>query len=118
MKAATLTDQSSILDELARLERNKSRRLARDKAKGLGTAASPEAAGSPAADGTTPTTPAATAAPSGRGRGAGAAGTTQRKCANCGQVGHIKTNKKLCPLCEYLLLPLKHHGGSLARSLG
>lgn len=26
---------------------------------------------------------------------------TQRKCANCGQVGHIKTNKKLVlmPLC-------------------
>ncbi|KAK4659014.1 hypothetical protein QC762_106590 [Podospora pseudocomata] len=23
---------------------------------------------------------------------------TTRKCANCGQVGHIKTNKKLCPL--------------------
>ncbi|KAI9786794.1 MAG: hypothetical protein M1816_007801 [Peltula sp. TS41687] len=23
---------------------------------------------------------------------------TLRKCANCGQVGHIKTNKKLCPL--------------------
>ncbi|KAK0624633.1 hypothetical protein B0T17DRAFT_247672 [Bombardia bombarda] len=26
-----------------------------------------------------------------------ATGTT-RKCANCGQIGHIKTNKKLCPL--------------------
>jgi hypothetical protein len=25
------------------------------------------------------------------------AGTT-RKCANCGQVGHIKTNKSKCPL--------------------
>ena len=25
-----------------------------------------------------------------------ATGTT-RKCANCGQIGHIKTNKKLCP---------------------
>jgi hypothetical protein len=24
--------------------------------------------------------------------------TTSRKCANCGQTGHIKTNKKLCPL--------------------
>jgi transcription initiation factor TFIID subunit 1 len=23
---------------------------------------------------------------------------TTRKCANCGQVGHIKTNKKLCPM--------------------
>jgi transcription initiation factor TFIID subunit 1, fungi type len=25
-------------------------------------------------------------------------GGTTRKCANCGQIGHIKTNKKLCPL--------------------
>ncbi|KAJ4400103.1 hypothetical protein N0V85_005844 [Neurospora sp. IMI 360204] len=25
-------------------------------------------------------------------------GTTTRKCANCGAEGHIKTNKKLCPL--------------------
>ncbi|KAF3936806.1 hypothetical protein ABW19_dt0203694 [Dactylella cylindrospora] len=25
-------------------------------------------------------------------------GGTTRKCANCGQVGHIKTNKKMCPL--------------------
>ena len=30
---------------------------------------------------------------------------TQRKCANCGQVGHIKTNKKSvrnskCPFCN------------------
>lgn len=25
-------------------------------------------------------------------------GGTTRKCANCGQVGHIKTNKKLCPM--------------------
>ncbi|KAK3350459.1 hypothetical protein B0H65DRAFT_545582 [Neurospora tetraspora] len=27
-----------------------------------------------------------------------ATGTTTRKCANCGAEGHIKTNKKLCPL--------------------
>lgn len=30
----------------------------------------------------------------GRGKAVG----TQRRCANCGQAGHIKTNKKLCPL--------------------
>ena len=23
--------------------------------------------------------------------------STTRKCANCGMVGHIRTNKKLCP---------------------
>jgi len=27
---------------------------------------------------------------------------TTRKCANCGQVGHIKTNKKyVCPFCSH-----------------
>lgn len=30
--------------------------------------------------------------------GQGNAGGIQRRCANCGQVGHIKTNKRLCPL--------------------
>lgn len=34
----------------------------------------------------------------GGGRKKKEAQATQRKCANCGQVGHIKTNKKLCPL--------------------
>ncbi|CAN9283767.1 unnamed protein product [Alternaria alternata] len=28
----------------------------------------------------------------------GKGGVTPRKCANCGKVGHIKTNKQLCPL--------------------
>ncbi|OBT38688.1 hypothetical protein VE00_10844 [Pseudogymnoascus sp. WSF 3629] len=72
-----------VRKELARLERNKERRHAREKQKGIfrgpeGTAD----AGSPSA------TPAADAAPKG----------TSRKCANCGQAGHIKTNKKLCPM--------------------
>lgn len=63
--------------ELVRLQRNKERRIARDKQKGLhvdGNAESPISPASPAA------------APVQKG--------TQRKCANCGQVGHIKTNKK------------------------
>ncbi|KAI9756377.1 MAG: Autophagy protein 22 [Chaenotheca gracillima] len=76
-------DQKRIQEELARLERNKDRRIARDKAKGIihpdGSAASPNSPGSPSTVNT---------------KSAG----TQRKCANCGQVGHIKTNKKLCPL--------------------
>lgn len=28
---------------------------------------------------------------------AGGKQATARKCANCGQTGHIKTNKKVCP---------------------
>jgi transcription initiation factor TFIID subunit 1 len=64
-------------DELNRLERNKDRRLTREKQK-AGTAGSPGS----------PDSPAGVTKPAG----------TQRKCANCGQVGHIKTNKKLCPL--------------------
>ena len=71
--------------ELARLERNRERRKAREKqkrGKSLGTdiaasAASPEGSATPAA------------------AVEKATGTT-RKCANCGQAGHIKTNKKYC----------------------
>ncbi|GAB1310553.1 Histone acetyl transferase-2 [Madurella fahalii] len=68
--------------EQERLEKNKERRKKREKQKklqqklkdgGAGDEGSPE-----------PSTEKVT-------------GTT-RKCANCGQVGHIKTNKKLCPL--------------------
>ena len=69
--------------ELARLERNKERRQAREKQKGIlptdGTDDVAVEAGSPG-------TPA-----SGVHKGTGG---TSRKCANCGQVGHIKTNKK------------------------
>ncbi|KAG5302670.1 transcription factor TFIID complex subunit Taf111 [Histoplasma capsulatum G186AR] len=66
--------------ELQRLQRNKERRHARERQKGITSdVASPGGANSPT-----------TAVPKGGG--------TQRKCANCGQVGHIKTNKKLCPL--------------------
>ncbi|KAK2742278.1 hypothetical protein FQN55_007947 [Onygenales sp. PD_40] len=67
--------------ELQRLQRNKERRHAREKQKGItsdSAGMSPGAANSP-------------------GPG-GPKGGTLRKCANCGQVGHIKTNKKLCPL--------------------
>jgi transcription initiation factor TFIID subunit 1 len=73
--------------EIARLKRNKERRLAREKQKGRQSTIEPkeENTGSPSA------TPAQTIEkPVG----------TARKCANCGQVGHIKTNKKYCPNCE------------------
>ncbi|PYH87602.1 putative transcription factor TFIID complex 145 kDa subunit [Aspergillus ellipticus CBS 707.79] len=59
--------------ELSRLNRNKERRFAREKQKGAGRGS----AGDSPAEGAS-------------GKSAG----TQRKCANCGQVGHIKTNKK------------------------
>lgn len=61
--------------ELARLKRNVERREGREKAKGIHNSAA-----------SVPGTPGA-----GTGKGAGA---TPRKCANCGEVGHIKTNKK------------------------
>ncbi|KAF1988187.1 hypothetical protein K402DRAFT_30707 [Aulographum hederae CBS 113979] len=63
-----------IQKEIARLNRNVERRHVREKAKANASASTP---GSPGASG---------------GPVKGAA--TQRKCANCGQVGHIKTNKK------------------------
>ncbi|KAI9793989.1 MAG: hypothetical protein M1835_006858 [Candelina submexicana] len=69
----------NLQTELARLERNKDRRIARDKQKGVFT----DGAGSPGS----PSSPAeANKKPAG----------TARKCANCGKVGHIKTNKKCC----------------------
>lgn len=55
--------------ELGRLNRNKERRFAREKQKG-GRGDSEDGTPNPKSAG------------------------TQRKCANCGQVGHIKTNKK------------------------
>jgi hypothetical protein len=73
--------------ELARLERNRERRFAREKAKGIAAPSPSEAGGAGS-----PTSPAGSAAiPSKQQQG------TQRKCANCGQVGHIKTNKKCAP---------------------
>ncbi|KAI4200202.1 MAG: hypothetical protein LQ346_002436 [Caloplaca aetnensis] len=72
--------QQILDDELARLERNKDRRLARDKQKGLRDV---DAADSPGL-------PSSAVVPPAKGVG------TSRKCANCGQQGHIKTNKKCC----------------------
>ncbi|KAL8979709.1 MAG: hypothetical protein Q9205_005024 [Flavoplaca limonia] len=70
--------QQAVAEELARLERNKDRRLARDKQKGARDCDKTNDPGSPSS---AARVPAKTAG-------------TQRKCANCGQVGHIKTNKK------------------------
>ncbi|KAJ5647110.1 Transcription initiation factor TFIID subunit 1domain of unknown function [Penicillium lividum] len=65
--------------ELTRLNRNKERRFAREKQKGISRSGDSPADGRPTG--------------------------TQRKCANCGQVGHIKTNKKLCPLLNGTMKP-------------
>jgi len=64
--------------EYARLARNIERREGREKAKGIHKSQTGEG----------------TFGTGGPGKG----GVTPRKCANCGEVGHIKTNKKLCPL--------------------
>ncbi|KAI0141561.1 hypothetical protein GGR57DRAFT_487455 [Xylariaceae sp. FL1272] len=69
--------------ELARLLKNQDRRQVREK-QGKGKKKKPEAAANPAAS----------PDPSGDKASVG----TTRKCANCGQVGHIKTNKSKCPL--------------------
>ncbi|KAG6063319.1 hypothetical protein E4U32_001375 [Claviceps aff. humidiphila group G2b] len=84
-----------IKKELERLEKNKARRQAREQQKELHQKASIGDAGSPGALDKIPT------------------GTT-RKCANCGQVGHIKTNKKLCPLLNGTMKTdngVAEHGG-------
>ena len=75
----------SVKKELARLERNKERRHAREKQKGIWKA--PEGMGADGA-GSPPAGTPSMDTPKG----------TTRKCANCGQAGHIKTNKKLCPM--------------------
>ncbi|OAA62283.1 transcription factor TFIID complex [Cordyceps fumosorosea ARSEF 2679] len=70
------TASTAIKKELERLEKNKARRQAREQQKELHQKAAAGDAGSPSTGGDRVLT-----------------GTT-RKCANCGQVGHIKTNKK------------------------
>lgn len=84
-----------INQEQARLIRNKERRLQREKSKSkLGPSVAAARASTPSGGPNDPDSPAPSIE-----KGAGApAGGTSRKCANCGQVGHIKTNKKLCPL--------------------
>ncbi|KAK4167270.1 putative transcription initiation factor [Cladorrhinum sp. PSN259] len=80
-KDAIILEKARIEQE--RLEKNKERRKKRERQKKLqqkskdGVTGGDEGSPEPSSD--------------------KVIGTT-RKCANCGQVGHIKTNKKLCPL--------------------
>ncbi|KAJ6261116.1 hypothetical protein Dda_3781 [Drechslerella dactyloides] len=78
---ADANKKAVLSTELARLLRNKERRQARErqnekKRKQLGI----EDDGTPK-------------------------GGTTRKCANCGMVGHIKTNKKMCPMLNGTMNP-------------
>jgi hypothetical protein len=91
----------SLEDELARLEKNKDRRLAREKAKGI-IAPSP-------ADTDMPPDDTVGGKPQPQG--------TQRKCANCGQVGHIKTNKKYGPACPMCKIPYGLKPSPLAQTV-
>ncbi|KAL6714653.1 hypothetical protein ACLMJK_008078 [Lecanora helva] len=77
--------EQRMKQELFRLQKNKERRLAREKGK-VHFDGVADSAGSPSS------------------LAAKTAGT-QRKCANCGQVGHIKTNKKLCPMLNGTMKP-------------
>lgn len=92
--------------ELMRIKRNAERREARERLKAKNGMASPAAAGSPGPSevegpSSNPTTNADSTPQKGKGRSKDG---TQRKCANCGLVGHIKTNRKsvtsfTCTLC-------------------
>lgn len=89
----TGSHENSVEKELSRLLKNQDRRQVREK-QGKGkkknastnvntiAAASPDASGDKASGGTT------------------------RKCANCGQVGHIKTNKRYWHYCHSILTSL------------
>lgn len=84
--------RAELEKELARISRNAERRVAREKAKGKPITSPAGGAGSPGgpsdADG------AATDGTPQKGNKRGKQDGTMRKCANCGQVGHIKTNRK------------------------
>ncbi|PVI07032.1 hypothetical protein DM02DRAFT_609405 [Periconia macrospinosa] len=67
---------AKLKQEMARLMRNMERREGREKAKGVHRTQT------------------------GDNAGPGKGGATPRKCANCGEVGHIKTNKKTLPTSQ------------------
>ncbi|KAK6355070.1 hypothetical protein TWF696_004195 [Orbilia brochopaga] len=91
---ADANKKAVLSTELARLLRNKERRQARErqnekKRKQLGI----EDDGTPK-------------------------GGTTRKCANCGMVGHIKTNKKMCPMLNGTMAAKNAAAGAAAEGGG
>ncbi|GAB7343634.1 hypothetical protein MBLNU457_1628t1 [Dothideomycetes sp. NU457] len=79
-------------EEILRLQKNIERSNARKRAKGI--VDSPSAANSPAGDGDNGADGAPTDGKPKKGRKKQNTEGTGRRCANCGQIGHIKTNKK------------------------
>ncbi|EME48941.1 hypothetical protein DOTSEDRAFT_67851 [Dothistroma septosporum NZE10] len=101
--------KEKLQKELARIQRNADRREARERLKKGKTAdgASHSAAASPGpsdADGPASAVNGNADGTPQKGKGRTKDGTA-RKCANCGQVGHIKTNRKLCPLLNGTMKP-------------
>ncbi|KAI1271803.1 hypothetical protein F5Y07DRAFT_381918 [Xylaria sp. FL0933] len=89
--------------ELSRLLKNQDRRQVREK-QGKGKKKSANTNGNANANN----------AASPDASGDKASGGTTRKCANCGQVGHIKTNKSKCPLLNGTITTANQggdHGG-------
>lgn len=84
--ANSLLSPNRIRKEEDRLKKNKERRQQREKQRGGGRSQTATAIGG------------GDAAMSPDAEPSIERGGTTRKCANCGQVGHIKTNKKYCPL--------------------
>ena len=99
---STMLTTRRLQDELQKKKRNLDRHDARLRTRGITNAGSPEAAGDSSDVAATPD------AATGKGKGKKkVTGQTARKCANCGMVGHIKTNKRSvetfhCRTCEYL----------------
>lgn len=91
---------SRLEEALAKLEKNAARRKQRTKGKNA------------LADATSPGGTALSPDPDGGAPGGKNTQPTQRKCANCGQVGHIKTNKKSVK-CRHCNLPFDRKLGSL-----
>lgn len=83
--ANTFFSLNRIKKEEDRLKKNKERRQQREKQRGGGRAPTATTLGSGDAAMSPDVEPSIER------------GGTTRKCANCGQVGHIKTNKKYCP---------------------
>ncbi|GAW11848.1 hypothetical protein ANO14919_012010 [Xylariales sp. No.14919] len=88
--------------ELSRLLKNQDRRQVREKqGKGKKKSVNSNATANASVNANT----AASPDPSGDK----ASGGTTRKCANCGQVGHIKTNKRYWHHCPSILTSLSPH---------
>ena len=110
----------SLKQEQDRLARNAERHEARAKAKGSKNAPSATSPGGTNAASPEATTPAEGTNPGSalKGKKKQKTGGTTRKCANCGQVGHIKTNKKSVTFAPFLCDPCKLMNTPLGSLLG